>query len=47
MKKPPWGGWRVVLGLRARLCSCQSVEEMAMERQHRRQYIPIADVLLG
>jgi hypothetical protein len=26
MKKPPWGGWCVVLGLWARLCSCQSVE---------------------
>src|SRR5574344_440488 len=25
-KKPPWGGWRVVLGLWFRLCSCQSVE---------------------
>ena len=24
-KKPPWGGWRVVLGLWFRLCSCQSV----------------------
>jgi len=26
MKKPPWGGWSVVLGLWSRLCCCQSVE---------------------
>ena len=30
MKKPPWGGWCVVLGLWARLCSCQIVESLDM-----------------